>query len=92
MPGRCSNEPELTSIMTRALRALGTRIRRCADAGLLGGRSVRTVAWQFHAFSQGLASVELHGWFPDDPESTWRDALTAFVAGLATKPKRSRRT
>jgi AcrR family transcriptional regulator len=73
----------------RALVALHTRVKRCQDAGLLGDRAARDVTLQFHALCQGLTTVEQQGWFPAgvDPERMWRDALGAFVAGLATDPK-----
>ncbi|HUS31805.1 MAG TPA: TetR/AcrR family transcriptional regulator [Kofleriaceae bacterium] len=62
------------------LRAL---VRRCKDAGLIGGRSTAEIAFQFHAFAQGLASVELQGWLPDlDGEAFCRSGLERFVTGL----------
>jgi AcrR family transcriptional regulator len=83
-----SPTPDVAEIQVASIRSLHVRVLRCRDAGLLGTRGAREVTWQFHAFCQGLASVELHGWFPDgsDPERMWRDALGTFVAGLATVP------
>ncbi len=70
-----------------ARRRLSFWVARCAEAGRLGGRDVADVTWQFHALCQGLASVELRGWLPRgrDPARVWRDALEAFVAGLAAR-------
>ena len=82
--------PDVASVQQLAIRALHARVLRCRDAGLLGSRSARDVTWQFHAFCQGLASVEHHGWFPpgDDPERMWLQALGTFVAGLAAEVPR----
>jgi AcrR family transcriptional regulator len=85
---------EAGTIMVRALKALAARVQRCSDAGLLGGRAVRDVVWQFHAFCQGLASVELSGSLQHaagDATALWRDALGTFVAGLAKPAPRAAR-
>jgi AcrR family transcriptional regulator len=69
---------------TRAFAGLETRVTRVQVAGLLGGRSVREAACQFHALCEGLAAVELRGVMPPGEEMRiWRDALTALVAGFA---------
>lgn len=84
---------EVGAVMVDALRVLGTRIQRCKDAGLIGDRPVREVVWQFHAYCQGLASVELAGWLAQsklDPLSVWRHGLQAFVAGLTPLAPRRR--
>lgn len=81
---------EAQEVATEALRSLGARLARCKEAGLLGNRRVRDVVWQVHAFCQGLASVELHGWLREEPEQHWRDALGTFVAGLAVPVPRAR--
>jgi AcrR family transcriptional regulator len=81
--------PQIQQIQRTALLALHARVARCCDAGLFGRREALAVTWQFHSFCQGLASVELSGWLPDrqQPERLWRDALTAFTAGLADTPR-----
>jgi hypothetical protein len=57
---------------------------RVKVAGLLGSRSVREAACQFHALCEGLAAVELRGLMtPGEEMRIWRDALTALVAGFA---------
>lgn len=79
---------EVADLQRKAIMALHERVLRCRDAVLLGQRTAREVTWQYHAMCQGLASVELHGWFPDatSTERMWRDGLSAFVAGLASEP------
>jgi hypothetical protein len=60
------------------------RIERLAAAGLLGGRTIDAAACEFHALCEGLAAIELRGIIHDGQEAPiWRDALGAFVAGLA---------
>jgi len=84
---------EVGQVMVSALRALGARVQRCKEAGLIGEPTIKEVTWQFHAICQGLASVELNGWFVQarlDPLATWRDTLRAFVAGLAPPGTRKR--
>ena len=69
---------------TQAFAGLETRVTRVKVAGLLGGRSVREAACQFHALCEGLAAVELRGVMtPGEEMRIWRDALTALVAGFA---------
>ncbi len=69
---------------TQAFAGLEARVTRVQVAGLLGGRSVRDAACQFHALCEGLAAVELRGFMnPGEEERIWRDALTALVAGFA---------
>lgn len=69
---------------TQAFAGLETRVTRVKAAGLLGCRSVREAACQFHALCEGLAAVELRGVMPSgEEERIWRDALTAIVAGFA---------
>jgi AcrR family transcriptional regulator len=84
--------PDVVEVRQQSIRALHARVLRCRDAGLLATRSAREVTWQFHAMCQGLAAVELQGWFPpgEDPEQIWWRALEAFVAGLATEPRAPR--
>jgi hypothetical protein len=68
----------------QAFVGLETRVTRVKVAGLLGSRSVREAACQFHALCEGLAAVELRGLMtPGEEPRIWRDALTALVAGFA---------
>ena len=84
--------PELASrfdaARLRALAELETRLRRLDRAGLLGGRSVRDAACQFHALCEGLADMELRGGLARGrEEEMWSDAVSALVAGFAaTRP------
>jgi AcrR family transcriptional regulator len=69
---------------TQAFAGLESRVHRVRAAGLLGSRSVRDAACQFHALCEGLAAVELRGQMtPGEEMRIWRDALTALVAGFA---------
>jgi AcrR family transcriptional regulator len=72
----------------KALAVLEARFERLANAGLLGGRSVREAAFEFHALCEGLAAVERRGGAPPevDPERLWRDGIYALIVGLSTKP------
>lgn len=71
-------------VAVETMNGLKARIARLADAGLLGERSLDTVACEFHALCEGLAAVELRGMLGNDGrEQIWRDALTALVRGLA---------
>jgi hypothetical protein len=81
--------PELTGQAqpAAAMAGLNARIERLAEAGLLGGRTIETAACEFHAVCEGLAAVKLRGLIHDGDEAPiWRDALGAFVAGLARTP------
>jgi len=83
--------PKLDDLPVRleARALLRTRVQRCIDAGLFADRPAELVVNEFHAFCQGLASIELRGWLRDesDPALVWRDALSALLTGL-NKPKR----
>jgi hypothetical protein len=83
--------PELTGqaqpAAAAAMAGRNARIERLAEAGLLGGRTIEAAACEFHAVCEGLAAVELRGLIHDGDEAPiWRDALGAFVAGLARTP------
>ncbi len=66
-----------------ALASLESRITRLEPSGDLGGRTVPEAALQFHSLCEGLAAVELRTGLPDAVgERMWRQALSAFVAGL----------
>jgi AcrR family transcriptional regulator len=87
--------PELASdfaqAATQAFAGLETRVARVKVAGLLGSRSVREAACQFHALCEGLAAVELRGLMtPGQETRIWRDALTALVAGFAITERPNR--
>ena len=71
-----------------AMTGLEARVQRVADAGLLGGRTVREATRAFHALCEGLGALELRNMFPDGrEEAVWRDALGALVAGFAAVPR-----
>jgi AcrR family transcriptional regulator len=67
---------------------LEAKVQRVKDAGLLGDRSVREAAVEYHALCEGLANVELRGSLlpPGREEQAWREALSALVAGFAAEP------
>jgi Tetracyclin repressor-like, C-terminal domain len=71
----------------QAFAGLEARMTRVKVAGLLGSRTVRDAACEFHALCEGLAAVELRGLkIPGEEVRIWRDALTALVAGFAIPP------
>jgi AcrR family transcriptional regulator len=79
--------PELTDARQRALAGLEARIHRVADAGLLGGTSVRDATVQFNAMCEGLANAELRDGtlriLPQgDEERAWRGALLTVIRGF----------
>ncbi|HEY2641547.1 MAG TPA: TetR/AcrR family transcriptional regulator [Streptosporangiaceae bacterium] len=75
---------EFASAAAEAFAGLEAKVTRVKVAGLLGSRSVRDVACEFHALCEGLAAVELRGRMTSGEETRiWRDALTALVAGFA---------
>lgn len=66
----------------RALVALHRRVRRVAEAGGLGRRSLPDAALEFHSMCEGLAAVELRCLFSrTDGPRLWADALGALVTG-----------
>lgn len=82
---------EFEDARLEALAELLARITRLERAHLLGGRTAADAACYFDAMCEGLADIELRGTLPPGEEGRiWRDALSAFVAGLAipTRPER----
>jgi AcrR family transcriptional regulator len=91
VPG-LSPGPELTAARERAFAALLGRVRRVADAGLLGTKSVPDAAIEFNAMLEGLANAELRGSvlriLPEgSEESVWREALTSVVRGFGASER-----
>jgi AcrR family transcriptional regulator len=85
---RTMGSPELAikfaSAAAEAFAGLEERVTRVEAAGLLGSRSVRDAACEFHALCEGLAAVELRGQMTSGEERRiWHDALSALVAGFA---------
>jgi AcrR family transcriptional regulator len=84
--------PEEQAVAGATFALLKERAQRLVDAGLAGNRDAGQVAMQFHATCQGLAAVELLGWFaPLGPERVWQDTLHALLRGLATQEAQSAR-
>jgi AcrR family transcriptional regulator len=72
-----------------ALGRLESRLERLRGSRLLGGRTVRDAACEFHALCEGLAAIELRGAIcQGEEERIWREALTALVAGFGATPAR----
>jgi AcrR family transcriptional regulator len=70
-----------------AFHILESRFRRLQAAGELPHRAISEAATQFHALCEGLAIVELRGVLsPDTAARQWREALSAFLDGLARPP------
>jgi len=75
---------DFANAAAQAFAGLEARVTRVEAAGLLGSRSVRDAACEFHALCEGLVAVELRGQMTSGEETRiWRDALTALVAGFA---------
>src|SRR5215211_7235200 len=66
---------------------LEAKVQRVMDAGMLGSRTVRDAAVEYHALCEGLASIELRGALipAGSEERVWRDALATLVAGYASR-------
>jgi AcrR family transcriptional regulator len=79
-----------SSAAGEAFGGLEIRVTQLKDAGLLGPRTVRDAATEFHALCEGLAALELRGLMaPGEAERIWRDALTTLVSGFVVpvRPK-----
>ena len=79
--------PELVEARRRAFSRLLARVRRVADAGLLGDKSPNAAAVEFNAMLEGLANAELRGSalriLPEGAEEqAWREALSTVVRGF----------
>jgi len=80
---------EFSNAQLAAFERLQASVARLEEADLLGGRSIRDAATQFHALCEGLAALELRGQIgPDDGERVWREAIGALVAGFRTSDLR----
>jgi AcrR family transcriptional regulator len=68
----------------QAFALLVKRFERLHAEGLLGGRSARSAAFQFHALCEGMVALELR-WLSSstDAKRIWREAFGALVAGFA---------
>jgi AcrR family transcriptional regulator len=70
-----------------ALEHLRMRVQRAADAGLLDNRNVEEVIIQFHALSEGIATIELRGMLPPDSASrVAADTFRALLNGMRIPP------
>jgi hypothetical protein len=75
-----------------AFAGLEARITRLEEAGLLGPRTVRDAACEFHPLCEGLTTAELRALMAPGAEARiWRDALTALVADFAASGSRKGR-
>jgi AcrR family transcriptional regulator len=82
---------EFGAAFAESFGGLQVKVARVEDAGLLGRRSVRDAALEFHALCEGLAALELRGMLtPGGEERMWRDAITALVTGFAIPAQESR--
>src|SRR6185312_12784396 len=71
---------------------LGERVKRLADAGLLGGRDVQAATREFNAMCFGMAVTELlnPAQLGPDPERAWRAAVETLINGFRTPVSRRR--
>ena len=82
--GQPSFTSDVANASAEAFAGLEMRVARVRNANLLGRRTVRDVAFEFHALCEGLAAVELRGLMARGEEvRIWHDALTALVTGFA---------
>lgn len=84
--------PEFFEARAKTWVLLEARLKRLADAGLLGGRSVTQAAVEFNVMCEGLANAELRGGtlLPGDQERVWRDAFLILVRGFAASAANDR--
>jgi AcrR family transcriptional regulator len=77
---------EFGAVASKAFGRLEELVARVERAGGLGARTVADAALEFHALTEGLATVELRGQMldPDAAEHIWQDALESLVRGWAT--------
>jgi AcrR family transcriptional regulator len=81
--GQQSFTSDVANASAEAFAGLEMRVARVKSAGLLGSRTVRDAALEFHALCEGLAAVELRGLTSTgEAVRIWRDALTALVSGF----------
>lgn len=69
----------------RSLAVLEKRLVRMESAGLIGDRSVRVAAIEFHALCEGMAALELRHRITSDAMTTqqlWVNGLSALLHGL----------
>jgi AcrR family transcriptional regulator len=79
--------PAFQSAAAQAFVVLVHRVARLEEANLLGGRSPREAATQFHALCEGLAALELRGTLTASrPEQFWRRTFHALITGFAERP------
>jgi AcrR family transcriptional regulator len=89
--------PELTQARAAAFAGLVQRVRRVADAGLLGDTSIQEACVMFNAMCEGLANAELRGAVlpilpVGDEQTAWRRSLATLVDGFATQRQPDDRT
>ena len=79
---------EFFDARARCWAVLESKVRRLADAGLLGGRTVTEAAVQFNALCEGLGNAELRGGTlaPGNQAAVWRGAFGSLVQGFASPP------
>ena len=78
--------PRFQFAAAEAFAALHDRVATLGDLGLLGGRSTRDAATQFHSLCEGLAAVELRGTpMGQSPERFWCDAFHALLVGFESR-------
>jgi len=84
-------EPDLVTTRERTFTQLQERVRRLADAGLLGHKPVLEATVELIAMFEGLANAELRGRVlptipAGDEEHAWQEGLATLLRGLTTAP------
>jgi AcrR family transcriptional regulator len=84
--------PDVTEAAQAGYELLGERVKRLADAGLLGGRDARTATREFNAMCFGMAVTELLNptQLGPDPRRAWRAAFETLIDGFRTPVSRRR--
>ena len=85
--------PEVGEAAREGYELLTERVRRLADAGLLGGRTVQSATAEFNAMCFGMAVTELFSplQLAPDPRRAWRAAFETLIAGFRTPAARHSR-
>jgi len=79
--------PELVAARSAAFAGLQERVRRVAEAGLLGSTSIQEACVAFNALCEGLANAELRGSVlailpPGAEDDVWRASLATLIRGF----------
>jgi AcrR family transcriptional regulator len=85
--------PDVADAAQAGYALLGERVKRLADADLLGGRDAQAATREFNAMCFGMAVTELLNptQLGPDPQRAWRAAFETLIDGFRTPVSRRRR-